>query len=156
MFTVWHELFSMVLMFPGMRIEALPPSTVQGKCISTFFKAENQEIQLLLLCNKPSKYNKFLSFKGRYSRADLLALYPSEYYQFGQFFSLTCHNSQKTLTYFLLELDFTYMTRLKMHPQLVLRQNFFKYFIRYLQPLNKPYHQTKKQLYYYFCNDFKL
>ena len=33
MFTVWHGLFSLVLMFFGLRIEAPPPSTVQGKCI---------------------------------------------------------------------------------------------------------------------------
>ena len=62
----WHGLFSLVLMFPGLRIEAPPLSTVQGKCIYTFFKAENQEIQLLLLCTKPSKdKHKFLFFKGR-------------------------------------------------------------------------------------------
>ena len=65
MFTVWHGLFSMVLIFPGMRIEAPPLSTVKGKCIYTIFRAENQEIQYLLLCTKPSiDKHKFLSFKG--------------------------------------------------------------------------------------------
>ena len=44
MFSVWHRLFSLVLMFPRLKIEALAPSTVQGKCIYTIFKAENQEI----------------------------------------------------------------------------------------------------------------
>ena len=38
MFTVWHGLFSLVLMFPGLRSEAPLPSTVQGKCRYTFFK----------------------------------------------------------------------------------------------------------------------
>ena len=47
MFTVWHGLFSLVLLFPGLRIEAPPLSTVQGKCIYTIFKAEIQEIQFL-------------------------------------------------------------------------------------------------------------
>ena len=50
MFTVWHGLFSLVLMFPGLRIEGPPLFTIQGNCINTFFKAANQEIQFLLLC----------------------------------------------------------------------------------------------------------
>ena len=33
MFTVWHVLFSLVLAFLGLRIEALILSTVLGKCI---------------------------------------------------------------------------------------------------------------------------
>ena len=45
MFTVWHRLFSFVLMLPGLRIEALPLYTVLDKCIYTIFKVENQEIQ---------------------------------------------------------------------------------------------------------------
>ena len=66
MFTIWYGLFSLLLMFPKMRIEAPPPSTVQGKYIYTLFKAENQTIQLPLLCTKPSKDKcKFLSFRGR-------------------------------------------------------------------------------------------
>ena len=49
---------------PGLRIEAPPLSTVQGKCLH-FFKEENQEIQFPLLCTKSSKdKRKFLSFKG--------------------------------------------------------------------------------------------
>ena len=60
------DFFSLVLMFPGVRIEASPPSTVQGKCIYTFFKVKNQAIQFLLLCTKPSKdKHKILSFKGQ-------------------------------------------------------------------------------------------
>ena len=52
-------------MFPGLRIEDLSLSTVQGKCIYTIFKAENQEIQFQLLCTKPSiDKQKFLSYKG--------------------------------------------------------------------------------------------
>ena len=38
MFTVWHGLFSLVLMFPMLRIEASPLSTVQGKFKYTFLK----------------------------------------------------------------------------------------------------------------------
>ena len=52
-------------MFPGLRIDALPLFTVQGKCIYTIFKAENQEIQFPVLCTKPSKdKDKFDYFKG--------------------------------------------------------------------------------------------
>ena len=49
MFTDWHGLFSLVLTFPGLRIEAPPLSTVQGKCIYKTFKAENHKTQLLEL-----------------------------------------------------------------------------------------------------------
>ena len=48
MFTVWNRLFCLVLAFLGLRIETLSLSTVQGKCIYTIFKAENQEIRFLL------------------------------------------------------------------------------------------------------------
>ena len=54
MFTLWHGLFSLVLMFPGLKIKVPPLSTVHGNNIHTIFKAENQEIQYLLLCTKPS------------------------------------------------------------------------------------------------------
>ena len=65
MYTVWYGLFSLVLMSSGLRIEALPLSTVQGTCMYTIFKAENQEIQFPLLCTKPSiDKHKFLSFNG--------------------------------------------------------------------------------------------
>ena len=46
MFTVWLRLFTLVLVFHGPRIEALP--TVHGKCIYIIFKADNQEIQFSL------------------------------------------------------------------------------------------------------------
>ena len=64
MFTVWHGLFSLVLLFSGLRIEAVPLSTVQDKCIYKMFKAENQEIEFLLLCTKPSEDTFLFSFKG--------------------------------------------------------------------------------------------
>ena len=54
MFTVWHRLYSLILTFPWLRIEAPPLTAVQEKCIYKFFKAENQETQFLLLCTKPS------------------------------------------------------------------------------------------------------
>ena len=64
MFTVWPKLFSLVLTFPGLRIEALPLSTVQDKCIYKIFKAENQETQFPLLYTKPSIDKcKFSSFQ---------------------------------------------------------------------------------------------
>ena len=101
MFTVWHGFFSLVLMFPGLRIEALPPSTVRGKCIYTFFKAKNQEIQLPLVCTKPSTdQNMFWSFKGRWSVVPgrfiglTCSWCPSAHYQFYPFVGLTCHNSR--------------------------------------------------------------
>ena len=68
-FTVCRSLFSLVLPFPGLRIEAMPLSKVQGKCICKMFKAENQETQLPLLCTKPSiDKHKLSSFQGWYSR----------------------------------------------------------------------------------------
>ena len=65
MFTVWHELFSLVLMFPSLKIEAPPPSTVQGVYIH-FFKAKNQEIQFQFLCIKPSKDKQVLPVRSMY------------------------------------------------------------------------------------------
>ena len=64
-FTVWHGHFSLVLTFPGLRIEDPPLCTVQGKCLYTIFKAENQETQFPLLYTKPSidKF-KFSSLQG--------------------------------------------------------------------------------------------
>ena len=65
MLTVWHGLFSLVLMIHGLRIEAPPLSTVLNKCIRTIFKAENQEIEFPLLCTKPSiDTHNSLSVKG--------------------------------------------------------------------------------------------
>ena len=44
MFTVWDEHFSLVLMFPGLRIEVPPLSTVQGKYIYTQFVKQRTRI----------------------------------------------------------------------------------------------------------------
>ena len=61
-------------MFPGLRIEALPLFTVQGKCIYTFFKAKNQKIQCPLLCSTPSKdKHKFLLSKDGSPGANISA-----------------------------------------------------------------------------------
>ena len=61
MFIVWHGLFSLVLMFSELRIEAPPLSTVED----TIFNVENQEIQFPLLCTKPNiDKHTCLSFKG--------------------------------------------------------------------------------------------
>ena len=65
MLTVWHGHFSLILTFPGLRIEAPPLSTVQDKYIYKILKAKNQETQFLLLCTKPSTdKHKFSSFQG--------------------------------------------------------------------------------------------
>ena len=75
MFTVWHELFSFVLAFPGLRIEALPLITVLGKCIYKMFKVDNQKTQFLLLCTKPSIDNiTFNLSKVGSSEVDLSAI----------------------------------------------------------------------------------
>ena len=56
--------FSLVLTFPGLRIEAALLSTVHGKCIYTIYKVQNQETQFPLLCTYPSidKHKIFILF----------------------------------------------------------------------------------------------
>ena len=49
MFAVWQGPFTLVLMFPTLKIDAPLPSKAQGKGIYTIFKAENQEIEFPLL-----------------------------------------------------------------------------------------------------------
>ena len=67
--------FSLVLMFPGLRIEAPLLFTVLGKCIYTIFKAKNKEIQFPLLCTKPSTdKHKFSLSKVGSTEADLSAI----------------------------------------------------------------------------------
>ena len=71
MFTVWHGLFSLVLMFSGVRIEALPHSQYRVN-VYTLFKAENQLIHFPLLLTKPSKdKHKFFLSKVGSPEADL-------------------------------------------------------------------------------------
>ena len=60
-------------MLHRMRIEALSLATVQGKCIYTFFKAENQEFNFPLLCTKPGKDKHKVFSKVGSPGADLLA-----------------------------------------------------------------------------------
>ena len=72
-FTVWHRLFSLVLLFPRLRIEALLPSTVQGKCIYTFLKLRTRKFNFRSYVLNPVKIN--ISFC--HSR--------------GQFIGLLCH-----------------------------------------------------------------
>ena len=65
-FAVRHGLFSLVLMFPGLRIEAPPPSTVKGKCRYTFLKRKTKKLNFRSYVLNVVKINKsFLSFKGR-------------------------------------------------------------------------------------------
>ena len=54
LFTVWHSLVSLVLLFPDLRIESPHPSTVQGKCIYTFLKQRTRKFNLCS-CTKPCK-----------------------------------------------------------------------------------------------------
>ena len=64
MFTVWHGLFSLVLDFPGLRIEAPALSTVQVS-VYTIHKVENQEIEFPLLRTESFiDKHKFLTFKS--------------------------------------------------------------------------------------------
>ena len=51
-FTVWQRLFSLVLTFPRLKIEAPPRSIIQYSCLYNIFKAENQETQFPLLCTQ--------------------------------------------------------------------------------------------------------
>ena len=53
-FTVWHDFFSLIVMFLRLTIEAPPLSIVQGKCIYNIFKAKHLETQFVLSCTKPS------------------------------------------------------------------------------------------------------
>ena len=68
-FCLWYSCFS------GWEwIEAPPLSTLQGKFVYTFFKAESQEIQFPLLSTKPSKDKFFLSkSRGRFIEQPCLA-----------------------------------------------------------------------------------
>ena len=82
MFTVWHGLFSLVLMFPGLRIEA-PPHPQYRVSVYTLFKAENHEIQFPLLCTKPSKDKQRLVVLRLISRPAV----PIKHHQFSRFIS---------------------------------------------------------------------
>ena len=74
MFTVWHELFSLVLMFSTLRIEALPPSIVQGKCIYTFLKRRTSRVNFHSYVLIVVKINKSICLsKVGSSGADLSA-----------------------------------------------------------------------------------
>ena len=96
MFTVWHGLFSLVLIFPGLRIEAPPPSTVQGQCVYILFKAEHQKIHFPLLCTKPSKDKHTFFFFQRLIVPEPICqpAVPSMYYQFGRFIGQACQISR--------------------------------------------------------------
>ena len=95
MFIVWHRLFSLVLMFSGLRIEALPPSTVQGKCIYTFLKWRTSRLNfrsyvLNLVKINISFFFQLLIIPGSIYRPPV----PSEHYQFGRFIGQVYQNSQ--------------------------------------------------------------
>ena len=101
MFTVWHGLFSLVLLFSGLRIEAPIPSTVQGKWIYTFLKQRTILKQRTSRFNFRSyvlnlvKINKFLFFQRLVVlRPIYWPLVPSEHYQIEQFIGQACHNSR--------------------------------------------------------------
>ena len=79
MFTVWHGLFPLILMFPGLRIEALPLSKVLRKSIYTIFKRRTRKLSFhsyVPVCTKPSiDKHKFLSFKVGSPEAVLSAIH---------------------------------------------------------------------------------
>ena len=69
MFTIWHGLFSLVLVFTGLRIEAPPPSTVQDKCIYTFLKLKASRFHFSsYVLNLVMIHISLFSFKGWQSR----------------------------------------------------------------------------------------
>ena len=83
MFTVWHGLFSLVLMFSGLRIEAPLPSTIQGKCIYVFLKKRTSRFNFRSYILNLVKINISFFFQrlvvlGRIYRSPV----PSKHYKF--------------------------------------------------------------------------
>ena len=91
----WARTFSLVLMFPRLRIEAPPLCTVQGKCINTFLKQRTRKLNFhsFVLNLVKIKISFFLSIVGSH-RLIYRSAIPSMYYQFGRFIGQACHNSQ--------------------------------------------------------------
>ena len=69
MLTVWHGLFSLVLMFPGLKMKDLPISTAQGKCRYTIFKRRTRKFHFRSYVLNLVQINI-----SRIERADLLAI----------------------------------------------------------------------------------
>ena len=68
-------LFSLVLMFPKVGNEALPPSTVQGKCIYTFSKWRTSRFNFhSYVLNLVNINISFFSFQGLLSRGWFIGL----------------------------------------------------------------------------------
>ena len=74
MFTVWYRLLSLVLMFSGLRIEALPHLQYRVSVYTLFLKRRTRKFYFRLLCTKPSKdKHKFFLSKVGSPSADLSA-----------------------------------------------------------------------------------
>ena len=95
MFTVWHGLFSLVLIFSTLRIDA-PPHPQYRVSEYTFFKTQNQSIQFPLLCTKLSKDKRKILFFQRLVVPGPIyrPAVPSEQLQFGQFIGQACQNNK--------------------------------------------------------------
>ena len=93
MFTIWHGLFPLVLMFSGLRIEALPTSTVLGKSIYTFFLSGEPVDSISHVCNKPSKNRNVFLFQMLVVPGPIYRP-PMQHYQFGRFIGQACQNSR--------------------------------------------------------------
>ena len=99
MFTVWHGLFSWVLMFSGLGIEASAHpqyrvSVLQGKYIYTFLTWRTSIFNFWCYVLNLVKNNIFfqrLVVPGSIYRSTVL----SEYLQFGQFIGQVCQNSNR-------------------------------------------------------------
>ena len=57
MFTVWHGLSFLVLMFSGLWIEALPPTTLHSKSINTFLNRRTSRFNFCSYVLNPAQIN---------------------------------------------------------------------------------------------------
>ena len=92
-----ERIFSFILMFSGLRIEAPPPSAVQGKCIYTFLKRRTSRFNFrsCVLNLVSSKDNKSFFFQRLVVPESIYCPpVPSKHYQFGRFIGEACQNSR--------------------------------------------------------------
>ena len=82
-------------MFSGLRIEASPPFTVQEKRIYNFLKLRTSKFKFSFYVRNLVKINIKFFFQRLVVPGTIYRQHvPSEHYQFGQFISRACQNSQ--------------------------------------------------------------